>query len=176
LKGFFDTHTVRRGKMKKAFDRVVFAFVVLLLCSCSGMLAPSDLGVYDKTVPANQLALLYIPAYYTVNLFDGKEVGWTGGELIPTGAEILIPPGTHEFEYRYDKPQTGGCTAGAPQQSCSVSRGFRTCYQTTQRTCTPVVPARAFDGKASATIEAGKNYQVNEKDIGLGKSPFSTRK
>jgi hypothetical protein len=114
--------------------------------------------------------------YYTVVRFDEKEVEWTGGGLIPTGAEILIPSGTHEVEYRYDKPQTGGCSTGAPQQSCRISGNLRICQQTTRRTCSPVIPARAFDGKASVTIEAGKNYQIYEKNIALGKSQFSTRK
>jgi hypothetical protein len=114
--------------------------------------------------------------YYTVTRFDGKPVEWTGGGLVPTGAEIRIPSGEHEVEYRYDKPVTGGCSNGPPQQSCRVSGRMRICQQTVQRTCTPVVPARAFDGKASVNIEAGKSYQVYEKNIALGKSPFSAGK
>ena len=152
--------------MKKMMSGIVFALAALLLCSCGSLLAPSDLGVYDETVPKDQLATLLIPAYYTVTRFDGKPVEWGAGvQVIPTGGEIRIPSGLHEFEYRYDKPVTGGCSNGPPQQTCRMSGKFQVCSWTSQRTCTPVIPARAFDGKASVTIEAGKDYMVYEQSI-----------
>jgi hypothetical protein len=66
-------HIPREGEMKKRIGGMVFALVALLLCSC-GLLDPSNLGVYDETVPKDQLATLIIPVYYTVTRFDGKPV------------------------------------------------------------------------------------------------------
>jgi hypothetical protein len=115
-------HIPREGKMKKRIGGMVFALVVLLLCSCSGLLSQSDLGVYDKTVPKDQLATLVIPVYYTVTRFDGKPVEWHGR----LGAEIQISAGRHEVEYRYYKPSAGGCF----DETTSECRGRRgsDCY------------------------------------------------
>jgi hypothetical protein len=153
--------------MKK--KRIVFALMasvlLVLLSSCSigslKKMMTEDLGVYDETVSKDRLAMLTIPRFYTVQRFGDKSVEWTASGLTAAFAEIQIPAGQHEFEYRFDKPVTGGCSA-------MPRREIRGRTEVLVRDCTPIVPARSFDRKVTVNIEAGKKYTVGEATITSG--------
>jgi len=87
--------------MKISFNKAVFAAMALLVVVLIGGCAKvKDLGVYDKTVPEDQLCTLEISGGLWVREFNGKKTsthGWRYDN--PEGSEryaiIKIPAGTH---------------------------------------------------------------------------------
>jgi len=96
--------------MKRSFNKAVFAAMALLVVVLIGGCAKiKDLGVYDKSVPADQLCTLEIAGGIFVREFNGKKVGsfsimplakgWgvTFGYYVGSKsyATIKIPAGSH---------------------------------------------------------------------------------
>jgi len=100
--------------MKRNLRRIGFAVLavlaVMLIAGCAKF---KDYGVYDKTVPADQLCTLEIKVGLYVRELDGKKVGsffifapkTSGWGLISNNAEaysaVKIPAGNHTLLANY---------------------------------------------------------------------------
>ena len=75
---------------------VLFALIGLALAGCA-----TNLGVYDSSVPHEQLCTLKIDSNLFVRQFDGNKVQWN--QSFPQlGVVVQIPAGQHSFVVDYD--------------------------------------------------------------------------
>jgi len=89
---------------RKGFVIISVLLGVLLFGSCKSI----NLGVYDKSVPKDQLCTLQIVGAVRVNTFDGKTAGWsnwhyqnfwgTPGWSSDNVTTIQIPAGPHSLD------------------------------------------------------------------------------
>ena len=80
---------------KKHFCIAVFLIMILALAGCA-----SNLGVYDSSVPPQQLCTLKTPAELFFRQFNGDKVNWN--QSFPQlGVIVQIPAGRHTFLIDY---------------------------------------------------------------------------
>lgn len=58
----------------------------------------TELGVFDDSVPEDQLCLLEVHDYMAIILFNNMPVKWTGDGRF----RIYLPPGEHSFTLVFD--------------------------------------------------------------------------
>jgi hypothetical protein len=99
---------------KKGISIITVLVVLALFAGCAS--APPDLGVYDTSVPSDQLVTLEIAGGLKVTAFDGSTVSWgengtaPGEDTLSSNAwraqmggskyktTIKIPAGTHKID------------------------------------------------------------------------------
>ncbi|MDR1318952.1 MAG: hypothetical protein LBJ90_04945 [Treponema sp.] len=131
--------------------KMLYLFVIVMFGSCG-----TFLGVYDPTVPEEQLVTLIIHSGYTITGFDGNPVEWKGG-FSGVSNEIDIPAGKHEITYQHHQGASGGWSA--------PTQGIRGNQRVTYQTYSPVVDA--VDSNITVTIdfEAGYEYFTSSSTI-----------
>ena len=147
---------------------LILIMACLVLSSCKTLFfGVNDMGVYDNTVPKEQLVNLFISHNYTVTEFDGKPVEWKEGTLYPTGL-IRIPAGKHTIKYQYEN-KGGVGASGVPRQE------IRNNQRVTVQTITQRGDGGKFEKEETIVFEAGKEYMIDYSGLKVYKGPLAGR-
>jgi len=158
-------------------SKIIFIFLAILLsspmfffnsCRTAGY-GIKSLGVYDSTVPKDQLSTLFFSCSYTITKFDGVSVNWRVPGILPN-ATIQIPPGEHEIEFTYYYCQPGG--GSAPSSSKVVSSGG---VYTTWNMSGGKNTDEKIDKVVSFKAEPGVIYEFQNKEIKIYKGTIDEK-
>ncbi|MDR3074277.1 MAG: hypothetical protein LBV01_06095 [Deltaproteobacteria bacterium] len=82
--------------VKRFFCIAIFVIISLSMAGCA-----TNLGIYDTSVPQNQLCTLKTPPELFIRQFNGNKVNWN--QSFPQlGVVVQIPAGRHTFLIDYD--------------------------------------------------------------------------
>ena len=136
-----------------------------MLLSTLALVSCKSVVIYDNTVPDNQLAELYVPNYYTVTSFDGKQVKWKG-PAIETFREytvVKVPAGRHTIEYEYKRTDTSGGNVSHVGGTTMVNGQRAIINQTTISPSTSVT--NRWNDARTIDFKAGKSYSMDGTQI-----------
>lgn len=139
---------------------IPICMLIASLSSCNSMMKAmttekvKKLGVYDESLPEDELTTLLIPTFYTVNQFNGQKVNWKGTGWVTTASMIKIPAGNNVIAYKYKK-QSGGVST---KEEIRGNRRVMATYYT------PYIKDE-FEQELTMELKAGKIYIIERKEI-----------
>jgi|GEM_PF-4812392 len=120
--------------MKKVLIKIgIISAALLFVFMLMGCKATRDIGVYDTSVPSDQLCTLEIAGNILVTKFNGNDVvkkwGYTNKGGSNTQTVVKIPQGTHEIQAFFAISDYFGTSVTFPEMSFNYDFAAKHTYR-----------------------------------------------